>query len=138
MAKEKILTIIKPDAVKDGHIGEIVSKYEKMDLKITGIILGSFSKAGAMEFYAEHEGKSFFEGLVEFMISGPVVLLFIEGDDAVRRNRNLIGCTDPLKAPKDSLRGLFGKGIPNNAVHGSDSIEAANREIRFFKGTPLS
>ncbi len=132
MAVEQTLSIIKPDAVRDNHIGEIVSRFEKAGLKIVAQRMMHLSQAEAEGFYAEHKGKVFFEGLVNFMTSGPVVVQVLSGENAIALNREVMGATDPAKAAPGTLRALFGSAISSNAVHGSDSPTSAAREIAYF------
>ena len=132
MAVEQTLSIIKPDAVRDNHIGEIVGRFEKAGLKIVAQRMMHLSQAEAEGFYAEHKGKVFFEGLVNFMTSGPVVVQVLSGENAIALNREVMGATDPAKAAPGTLRALFGSAISSNAVHGSDSPTSAAREIAYF------
>lgn len=132
MAQNQALAIIKPDAVKNGHIGEILSAYEREGFEIVAIELRNMLDYEARQLYRHHSSQPWFEDLVRFMISEPCVLSVIEGDEVIRRHRDLIGPADPAKAPPGSLRARFGGGLPNNAVHGSDSPEAADREIGLF------
>jgi nucleoside-diphosphate kinase len=132
MAVEQTLSIIKPDAVRDNHIGEIVDSFEKAGLKISAQRMMLLSKTEAEGFYAEHKGKGFFDGLVEFMTSGPVVVQVLSGENAISLNREIMGATDPAKAAPGTLRARFGKIISANAVHGSDSPVSAAREIAYF------
>jgi nucleoside-diphosphate kinase len=132
MAVEQTLSIIKPDAVRDNHIGEIVDRFEKSGLKIVAQRMMHLSANQAEGFYAEHKGKPFFEGLIQFMTSGPVVVQVLSGENAITANREIMGVTDPAKAAPGSLRALFGKAINSNAVHGSDSPTSAAREIAYF------
>jgi nucleoside-diphosphate kinase len=132
MAVEQTLSIIKPDAVSDNHIGDIVARFEKSGLKIVAQRMMQLSKTEAEGFYAEHKGKGFFDGLVEFMTSGPVVVQVLSGENAIALNREIMGATDPAKAAPGTIRALFGKAISANAVHGSDSPVSAAREIAYF------
>ncbi|RMD84120.1 MAG: nucleoside-diphosphate kinase [Candidatus Dadabacteria bacterium] len=132
MAQERTLSIIKPDAVEKNVIGEILSRFEKAGLKIAAMRMMKLSKAQAEEFYDIHRGKPFFEHLVEYMTSGPVVVSVLEGEDAISLNRKLMGATDPKQAEKGTIRADFAETIDANAVHGSDSPQTAEREIRFF------
>lgn len=130
---QKTLVIIKPDAVKGQHIGEIISRYEKSgNLKINAIEMMQFTPDVAKEFYVEHKERPFYNDLVASMSASPVVVLVVEGDDAVVKNRQLIGATDPSKADKGTLRADFGVSTQANAVHGSDSPTAAAREIQLL------
>ena len=132
MAVEQTLSIIKPDAVGNNHIGEIISRFEKAGLKIVAQRMMLLSPAQAEGFYAEHKGRPFFEGLVNFMTSGPVVVQVLSGENAIARNRELMGATDPAKAAPGTIRADFAKAIERNSVHGSDSPASAAREIAYF------
>jgi nucleoside-diphosphate kinase len=129
---EETLSIIKPDAVQQHHIGDIISRFEKNGLDIKQIKKAKLTKEQAEKFYAEHKGKPFFDKLIAYMTSGPVVIMVLEGDDAIAKNRKLMGATDPVKADKGTLRSDFGQSVEHNAVHGSDSSASAQREILFF------
>ena len=129
---EQTLSIIKPDAVAKNVIGEIISRFETNDLKIIAAKLISLSDSEAGGFYAEHEGKPFYNDLIAFMTSGPVFIQVLEGEDAIAKNRELMGNTDPSKADAGTIRADFAQTIDANAVHGSDSEKSANREIAFF------
>ena len=132
MAIQRTLSIIKPDAVAKNVIGEIISRFEKNDLKIIAAKLITLSDSDAGGFYAEHEGKSFYNELIAFMTSGPVFIQVLEGEDAIAKNRELMGNTDPSKADVGTIRADFAQTIDANAVHGSDSEKSAIREIAFF------
>tara|TARA_B100001173_G_scaffold310433_1_gene325015 strand:- start:570 stop:980 length:411 start_codon:yes stop_codon:yes gene_type:complete len=132
MTIQRTLSIIKPDAVAKNVIGEIISRFEKNDLKIISAKLITLSDSEAGGFYAEHEGKPFYKDLIEFMTSGPVFIQVLEGDDAISKNRELMGNTDPSKADAGTIRADFAQTIDANAVHGSDSEKSAEREIAFF------
>ena len=132
MAVERTLSIIKPDAVAKNVIGEIVNRFEKAGLVVVASRLEHLSDARAEGFYAEHEGKPFFDHLVEFMTSGPVVLQVLEGEGAITLNRDLMGATNPQEAEKGTIRADFAHSIDANAVHGSDSAASAIREIDYF------
>ena len=132
MAVERTLSIIKPDAVEKNVIGEIVSRFEKAGLQIVAQRMMHLSKEKAGGFYAEHEGRPFYEPLVEFMTSGPVVVQVLEGENAVAANRELMGATNPSEATPGTIRADFADGMPNNAAHGSDSTDSAAREISYF------
>ena len=134
MAIQQTLSIIKPDAVAKNVIGEIISRFETNNLKIVAAKLISLSDSEAGGFYAEHEGKPFYKDLIEFMTSGPVFIQVLEGEDAINKNRELMGNTDPTKANPGTIRADFAHTIDANAVHGSDSEESAKREISFFFG----
>lgn len=129
---EKTLSIIKPDAVKSNHIGDIVQRFESNGLKITALKMTKLTPEKANSFYKEHEGKPFYKELTDFMISGPIVVMVLEGQDAVAKNRELMGATDFKKAAPGTIRRTFANSITENAVHGSDSTESAKREIAFF------
>ena len=132
MAIQRTLSIIKPDAVAKNVIGEIISRFEKNNLKIIAAKLITLSASDAGGFYAEHEGKPFYDDLIEFMTSGPVFIQVLEGEDAISKNRELMGNTDPSKADPGTIRADFAQTIDANAVHGSDSEKSAEREIAFF------
>ena len=132
MAIQRTLSIIKPDAVAKNVIGEIISRFEKNDLKIIAAKLITLSDSDAGGFYAEHEGKPFYNDLIAFMTSGPVFIQVLEGEDAIAKNRELMGNTDPSKADVGTIRADFAQTIDANAVHGSDSEKSAVREIAFF------
>lgn len=134
MAAQRTLSIIKPDVSEKGVSGEIIAMLEKGGLKMVAIKRLRLTSIQAKAFYEVHKDKPFYGELVEFMTSGPVVVSVWEGDDAVNRNRAIMGPTDSTKAPKDTIRGSFGADIQNNAVHGSDSPENARKEINFFFG----
>lgn len=129
---EQTLSIIKPDAVEKNVIGKIVDRFESCGLKIAGMKKVKLSCEDASKFYAVHKTRPFFKDLVEFMISGPVVILVLEGVDAVAKNRELMGATNPKEAKKGTIRADFADSIDANAVHGSDSLENAKNEIAFF------
>ncbi len=132
MAIQRTLSIIKPDAVAKNIIGEIISRFEKNNLKIIAAKLITLSASDAGGFYAEHEGKPFYNDLIEFMTSGPVFIQVLEGENAISKNRELMGNTDPSKADPGTIRADFAQTIDANAVHGSDSEKSAKREIAFF------
>ena len=132
MSKERTLSIIKPDAVGKNHIGDIISRFEKAGLHIVGGKLVHLSKAQAEGFYAVHKERPFFNDLVSFMITGPVFVMVLEGPNAVLKNRELMGATDPKKAAPGTIRADFAQSIDENAVHGSDSAENAQIEISYF------
>ncbi len=129
---EKTLLVIKPDAVKKGLIGAIISRLEQAGFTITGMVMKQLSRAEAEGFYAIHRGKDFFAGLVEFITSGPVVALLIEGEGCQPRLREFVGATDPAKAKPGTIRAEFGTSVRMNAVHASNPEEDVNREINFF------
>lgn len=132
MPVETTFSIIKPNAVKKNVIGSIVQIFEKNGLKIAAMKLTKIEKAKCEEFYAEHKARPFFGELVSFMTSGPVVLMALKGENAVLRNREIMGATDPAKAAPGTLRALFGDNVGENAVHGSDSADSAARELKIF------
>ena len=132
MAIERTLSIIKPDAVAKNVIGKIVSRFEAAGLKIVAAKLIHLSRSEAEQFYAVHKERPFFKDLVEFMISGPVFVQALEGDNAIAKNRDLMGATDPKKAAPGTIRADFADSIDANAVHGSDAPETAAVEIAFF------
>jgi nucleoside-diphosphate kinase len=132
MALERTLSIIKPDAVAKNVIGKIYSRFETNGLKIIAARMLQLSRAEAEGFYAVHKGRPFFEDLVKFMISGPVMVQVIEGESAIARNRELMGATDPKKADKGTIRADFADSIDANAVHGSDAADTAKVEIGYF------
>ena len=132
MAIERTLSIIKPDAVAKNVIGKIYSRFETNGLKIAAARLVQLSRQEAEGFYAVHRQRPFFKDLVEFMISGPVMVQVLEGDNAIAKNRDLMGATDPKKAEKGSIRADFADSIDANAVHGSDAPETAAVEIAYF------
>ena len=132
MALERTLSIIKPDAVAKNVIGEIYSRFEKAGLKIAAARLKQRSRAEAEGFYAVHRERPFFNALVEFMISGPVMIQVLEGEGAVARNRELMGATNPKEAAAGTIRADFADSIDANAVHGSDAAETAAVEIAYF------
>lgn len=135
MAQERTLSIIKPDAVGKNHIGEIISRFEKSGLKVVAAKMKHLSTREAEGFYAVHKDRPFFNDLVKFMVTGPVLVMVLEGDNAVSKNRDLMGATDPQKATPGTIRADFAKTIDENAVHGSDSAENAKTEIAFFFST---
>jgi nucleoside-diphosphate kinase len=132
MAVERTLSIIKPDAVAKNVIGKIYSRFETNGLKIAAAKLVQLSRQEAEGFYAVHRERPFFKDLVEFMISGPVMIQVLEGEGAILKNRELMGATDPKKAEKGTIRADFADSIDANAVHGSDAAETAAVEIAYF------
>lgn len=132
MAVEQTLSIIKPDAVGNNNIGDIISRFEKKGLKVLAAKMLHLSKEQASEFYAIHKERPFFGELVSFMTSGPVLVMALEGDDAVTKNREIMGATNPKEAAPGTIRADFAKTIDENAVHGSDSLENAKNELAFF------
>ena len=129
---EKTLAIIKPDAVKNKNIGEIINHIEKKAFNILGLEMLRLTKEQAEAFYAIHKERPFFEELVTFMVSGPVVVAVLEKENAIEAWRDVMGATNPAEAKENTLRKLYGSSIGNNAVHGSDSLENAKQEVAFF------
>jgi nucleoside-diphosphate kinase len=132
MSVERTLSIIKPDAVSKNVIGEIVSRFEKGGLQVVAMKMLQLDENSAGGFYAEHKGKGFFKDLMEFMTSGPVIVQVLEGENAIARNRELMGATNPKDAAPGTIRADFAVSIDANAVHGSDSPASAEREIGYF------
>jgi nucleoside-diphosphate kinase len=132
MAIERTLSIIKPDAVAKNVIGQIYARFEAAGLKVVAAKMKQLSRAEAEGFYAVHRERPFFKDLVDFMVSGPVMVQVLEGENAVLKNRELMGATDPKKAEKGTIRADFAESIDANAVHGSDSLENAAIEIAYF------
>lgn len=132
MNTERTLSIIKPDAVAKNVIGKILSRFEDADLKIIACKMTHLSKAEAEQFYAIHRERPFFNDLVKFMISGPVMISVLEGNNAILKNRELMGATDPKKAETGTIRADFADSIDANAIHGSDAVDTAKNEIAFF------
>src|SRR6187399_1103189 len=132
MAVERTLSIIKPDAVAKNVIGQIYARFEKAGLKIIAARMAHLSQQDAEGFYAVHKGRPFFNDLVKFMISGPVMIQVLEGESAIAKNRDLMGATDPKKAAAGTIRADFAQSIDANAVHGSDAVETAREEIAYF------
>ncbi len=132
MAVERTLSIIKPDAVAKNVIGQIYARFEKSGLKVVAARMMHLSRADAEGFYAVHKARPFFNDLVSFMISGPVMVQVLEGEGAIARNRDLMGATDPKKAAAGTIRADFADSIDANAVHGSDAAETAAAEIAYF------
>lgn len=132
MAIERTLSIIKPDAVAKNVIGQIVSRFEAAKLKVIAAKLVQLSRGEAEQFYAVHKERPFFNDLVNFMVSGPVFIQVLEGENAIATNRDLMGATDPKKAEAGTIRADFADSIDANAVHGSDAPETAAAEVAFF------
>jgi len=132
MALERTLSIIKPDAVAKNVIGQIYARFEAAGLRIVAAKMAHLSRGEAEAFYAVHKERPFYNDLVSFMISGPVMIQVLEGEDAIAKNRQLMGPTDPKKAEKGSIRADFADSIDANAVHGSDGAETARTEVAFF------
>ena len=132
MAIERTFSIIKPNAVAKNVIGNIFARFETAGLKIVATKMVHLSSEQAQGFYAEHAGKPFFDGLVAFMTSGPIVVTALEGEDAVRRHREILGATNPANALAGTLRADYADSLTENGTHGSDSVESAAREIAYF------
>lgn len=132
MAVERTLSIIKPDAVAKNVIGQIYSRFEGAGLKVIAARMMHLSREQAGAFYAVHRERPFFKDLVEFMTSGPVMIQVLEGENAIQKNRDLMGATDPKKAAAGTIRADFAESIDANAVHGSDGVDTAQTEIAFF------
>jgi len=132
MAVERTLSIIKPDGLEKAAIGKILSRFEERGLKPVAMRMARLSRAEAEGFYAVHRGRPFFDGLVEFMTGGPVVLMVLEGEEAVARNREIMGATDPARAAPGTIRKDLATDVRRNTVHGSDSPENAKIEIAYF------
>lgn len=132
MQTERTLSIIKPDAVRKHHIGEILARFEKHGLKIVATKMMHLTKAQAEQFYAIHKARPFFHDLTTFMSSGPILVQVLEGHNAILKNREIMGATDPAKAAPGTIRKDFAASIDENAVHGSDAAETAIEEIAFF------
>lgn len=135
---EKTLVLVKPDGVRRGLSGEIIARFEKRGLQIVALKLMQISKTMAEKHYAEHVGKPFFDGLVDFITSGPVVAMVVKGDHAIRAVRAMMGATNPLEAVPGTIRGDFALVMSENVIHGSDGAESAAREIdAFFASTEI-
>jgi nucleoside-diphosphate kinase len=132
MAVERTLSIIKPDAVQKNVVGQIIARFEAAGLRVVAARMKHLSTAEAEGFYAVHRERPFFRDLVSFMISGPVLVQVLEGDNAIAKNRDLMGATDPKKAAKGTIRADFADSIDANAVHGSDGLDTARNEIAYF------
>ena len=129
---ERTLGIIKPNATKKNVTGKIIAMWEDAGFRVVGLKRTWLTRGQAEGFYAEHAGKPFFPGLVDFMTSGPVVLAALEGEDVIKRNRTLMGATNPAEAAEGTIRKLYADSLTENAVHGSDSPESAKREINYY------
>lgn len=135
---ERTLSIVKPNAVEKGHTGDILARFEKAGLKIVATRMTWLSRQKAREFYAVHADRPFFNSLVDFMVSGPVVVSVLEGEDAIQRHRDILGATNPAEAADGTIRKDFGENIERNATHGSDGPGTAAFEIgHFFPGTAI-
>jgi nucleoside-diphosphate kinase len=132
MALERTFAIVKPDAVKDGHMGEIITTIEESGLKVVGLKLTRLTPALCQGFYHEHVGKGFYPDLQAFMTEGPVAIMVLEGENAILRWRDLMGATNPANAAEGTIRKRFGANIGRNATHGSDKPESAKFEVRYF------
>jgi len=132
MVIEQTLSIVKPDAVGKNHIGEILACLEKTGLRIIAAKMLHLSQERAQEFYAVHKGRPFYNDLVAFMTTGPVLVAVLEGENAIEKNREVMGHTDPQQASPGTIRADFAKTIDENAIHGSDGVETAKKEITFF------
>jgi len=132
MTVERTLSIIKPDAVAKNVIGEIYARFEKAGLKIIAAKMMQLTQAQAEKFYAVHQSRPFFKDLVNFMVTGPVMVQVLEGEGAILKNREIMGATNPAEAAPGTLRADFASSIDENAVHGSDAVETAQTEIQFF------
>jgi nucleoside-diphosphate kinase len=132
MATERTLSILKPDALQSGVVGKILSKFEEAGLKPVAMKMLHLTQQEAEGFYAVHRERPFFRSLVQYMTSGPVIVLVLEGENAVARNRDVMGATNPANAAEGTIRKLFARSIEANAVHGSDSAENAKTEIGYF------
>lgn len=132
MALERTFSIVKPNGVQKNVIGEIISRFESRGLRVAAAKLTRLSREKAEGFYIEHKDRPFFQSLIHFMTSGPVLLMCLEGENAVALNREIMGATDPAKAAAGTIRKDFGDGIEANTVHGSDSLKSAERELAYF------
>ncbi len=137
MAIERTFAIIKPDAFKNGHVGEIITAIEQNGFHILGLKLRKLGRTEAEDFYVVHRARPFYEGLVNFMIEGPVIVMALEREDAIAKWRELMGATDPANAAEGTIRKRFAVSIERNAVHGSDAPETAAQEIPFFFTTEI-
>ena len=129
---ERTISIIKPDINEIQLVKKIMGMLEKKGLKIVKIMITKLTIKQAKKFYQEHKKQEFFEEMIKFMCSSPIVVMLLEGNDAIKINREIIGATDPRKAKRGTIRKIYGKSIEKNAIHGSDSLKAAKREIDFF------
>ena len=134
MSNQRTLSIIKPNAVKKNKIGLISALLEEAKLKVVEVKMVTLSVEKAESFYSEHKGKPFFNELIAFMTSGPLVIMALEGEDAINTNRKIMGATNPAEALEGTIRAKYGDGMTENAVHGSDGLESASRELKFFFG----
>lgn len=129
---ERTLALIKPDAVGQGKIGEIIRRFEGQGLRVVGLKMVFLKQQEGVGFYRIHQDKPFFQGLIEFITSGPIIAMVLEGEEVISRVRELMGSTDPAEAKEGTIRRQMGTSVQKNAVHGSDSVESADREIPFF------
>ena len=129
---ERTLALIKPDAVGQGKIGEIIRRFEGQGLRVVGLKMVFLKQQEGVGFYRIHQDKPFFQGLIEFITSGPIIAVVLEGEEVISRVRELMGSTDPAEAKEGTIRRQMGTSVQKNAVHGSDSVESADREIPFF------
>ena len=134
MSNQRTLSIIKPNAVKKNKIGLIIALLEEAKLKVVEVKMITLSVEKAESFYSEHKRKPFFDELIAFMTSGPLVIMALEGEDAINTNRKIMGATNPAEALEGTIRAKYGDGMTENAVHGSDGLESASRELKFFFG----
>ena len=134
MSNQRTLSIIKPNAVKKNKIGLIIALLEEAKLKVVEVKMITLSVEKAESFYSEHKGKPFFNELIAFMTSGPLVIMALEGEDAINSNRKIMGATNPAEALEGTIRAKYGDNMTENAVHGSDGSESASRELKFFFG----
>ena len=134
MSNQRTLSIIKPNAVKKNKIGLIIALLEEAKLKVVEVKMITLSVEKAESFYSEHKGKPFFNELIAFMTSGPLVIMALEGEDAINTNRKIMGATNPAEALEGTIRAKYGDNMTENAVHGSDGLESASRELKFFFG----
>lgn len=134
MSREKTLSIVKPDAVQKRVIGQILSRFERGGLAIVAARMLQMTKEQAQSFYAVHKERPFYNELVDYMVTGPVLVMVLEGENAIAKNREIMGATDPKKAAPGTIRADFADSIQANAVHGSDALETAINEIQFFFG----
>jgi nucleoside-diphosphate kinase len=132
MALERTLVLVKPDGVRKGLVGEVISRFERLGMRMVAMRLIQIDEELAARHYAEHKGKDFYQPLIDFIVSGNVVAMVIEGEAAITVVRKLMGPTDPLEAPPGTIRGDFAASIDHNVVHGSDGPESAKREIGLF------
>ena len=132
MPKERTFTLVKPDGVQRGFVGDIVSRFEKKGLKVVAMKMLVVREDLAKSYYSEHIGKPFFEPLIKYITSGPSVAMVLEGDNAVKVTRKMMGATDPKEADQGTIRGDFGLHVGRNIIHGSDSLSSAEREISLF------